>query len=140
MFRLRITTLEKIVFDDEITSVTLPGEDGELGILSNHVPLITSLKIGEIIAKKNGEEFYMTVSGGMAEIQPHRVLILADQAERAEEIDERLAEEARLKAEEIMKEKHIDLESFAIAEAELQKALLSLKVAKKHRSKKSHQS
>ena len=135
-FHLRIATLEKVVFDSEVSSVTLPGEVGELGILPNHMPLITPLALGEITAKKNGEEFYMTVSGGMVEIQPHRVIVLADQAERAEEIDERLAEEARRRAEMIMKEKHVDSEAFAAAEAELQKALLRLKVVKKHRSKK----
>src|SRR3989338_3533642 len=98
MFHLRITTLERLVFDEDISSVTLPGEAGELTILPNHMPLITPLKLGEITARKNGEEFYMTVSSGMVEVQPHRVLVLADQAERAEEIDEKLAEEARKRA------------------------------------------
>lgn len=135
-FHLRITTLEKLVFDSEVTSVTLPGEAGEFGILAHHAPLITPLKLGEITAKKNGEEFYMAISGGMAEVQPHRVLVLADQAERAEEIDEKLAEEARARAEAIMQEKHVDEETFATASAELQKALLHIKISRKHRSKK----
>lgn len=135
-FHLRITTLDRLVFDDEISSVTLPGEAGELGILPNHMPLITPLKLGEIVAKKNGEEFFMTVSGGIAEVQPHRVLILADQAERAEEIDEKLAEEARARAEIIMQEKHVDEETFATASAELQKAMLRIKVVKRFRGSK----
>ena len=78
----------------------------------------------------------MAVSSGMAEIQPNRVLVLADQAERAEEIDEKLAEEARKKAELVMEEKQDDEEGFAAAEAELQRSLLRIKLARKHRSKK----
>lgn len=135
-FHLRITTLEKIVFDEEIESVTLPGEAGEFCVLANHTALITPLKLGAITAKKDGEEFYMTVSGGMVEVQPHRVLVLADQAERAEEIDEKLTEQARSRAESLMKEKQLGEKGFASAEAELQRALLQLHILKKHKSKK----
>lgn len=135
MLHLRIATLEKTVFDQEVQTVTIPGADGEIGVLENHVPLVTPLALGEIVAKSNGEEFFMAVSGGMVEVQPHRVLILADQAERAEEIDLELAEEARKRAERIMKEKHTDEESFASAEAELQRALLHIKLAKRRKSR-----
>jgi F-type H+-transporting ATPase subunit epsilon len=135
-FHLRITTLENTVFDEEVESVTLPGAMGEMTVLPNHAPLITTLALGEITARKNSDEFLMTISNGMAEVQPHRVLVLADQAERAEEIDEKLAEEARARAEKIMKEKYEDKESFASAEAELQHSLLRLKVVRKHRSKR----
>ena len=133
---LRIATLEKVVFDGPVNSITLPAEAGEIGILPDHAPLITPLVLGEITARKNGEDFYMAVSSGMAEIQPHRVIVLADQAERAEEIDEKLAEEAREKAEVVMREKRNDAKEFTAAEAELQQAILRLKVAKKHRSKR----
>ena len=135
MFHLRIATLERVVFDEDVVSVTLPGAAGELGILPKHMPLITPLTLGEIIARKNGEEFSLAVSGGMAEVQPQGVLILADQAERAEEIDEKLAEEARVRAEKLMQEKRDDLASFAEASAELERALLRLKLVQKHRSK-----
>jgi len=133
---LRIATLEKTIFDEEVTAVTLPGEAGEFGVLPNHAPLITPLVLGEIVAKKEGEDFYMTVSGGMVEVRPDHVLVLADQAERAEEIDEKLAEEARARAEEVMKDKQVDGESFAAAEAELQRSLLRIKVVRKHRSRR----
>lgn len=133
-FHLRIATLEKVVFEEEVSLATLPGEAGEFSVLPSHMPLITPLKLGEVTARKNGEEFYMAISGGMAEIQPHRVLVLAEEAERAEEIDEKHAEAARKKAEELMKEKHSDVEGFAGVQAELERALLRLKIARKHRS------
>ena len=135
-FQLRIATLEKLVFDGEVHSVTLPGAGGELTVLANHAPLITPLTLGEITVRKDGDEFSLAVSSGMVEVQPRRVLVLADQAERAEEIDERLAEEARERAEALMKEKREDTESFAAAEVELQRALLRINVARKHKSRK----
>lgn len=135
VFHLRIATLERTVYDDTVNSVTLPGEEGEITILPNHIPLITPLKLGVITARQNGKEFLLTISYGMVEVQPDRVLVLADQSERAEEIDETLAEEARNRAEELMKEKHRGDEGFAAVEAELQRALLRLKVAKKHRAR-----
>ncbi|HCA67016.1 MAG: ATP synthase F1 subunit epsilon [Candidatus Jacksonbacteria bacterium RIFOXYA2_FULL_44_7] len=137
MFHLRITTLERVVFDEETESVTLPGVTGEFTVLSGHIPFITSLKLGEITARNKAGEFFMGVSGGMAEVTGERVLVLADQAERAEEIDEQLAEEARNRAEALMSEKRGSGEVFAAAEAELQQSLLRLKIARKHRTKKS---
>lgn len=131
---LRIATLGRTVFDEDVESVTLPGSEGELTVLKNHIPLITPLVLGEIIARRGGEEFSMTVSGGMVEVSPHRVLVLADQSERAEEIDIELAEEARRRAEKLMEEKREDVEEFAAAEAELQRALMRIKIAKRRKS------
>jgi len=131
---LRIATLERTVFDEDIESVTLPGVEGELTILKNHIPLITPLALGEIVARRGGEEFSMTVSGGMLEVTPRRVLVLADQSERAEEIDVELAEEARKRAERLMEEHKEDAEEFAAAEAELQRALMRIKIAKRRKS------
>lgn len=136
MFHLRIATLERVVFDEEINSVTLPGAEGEFTVLPGHIPLITSLSLGEITARNKAGEFFMAVSGGMAEVTGGRVLVLADQAERAEEIDEQLAEDARKRAEMIMAEKRGSGEAFASAEAELQQSLLRLRILRKHRSKK----
>lgn len=135
-FHLQITTLERIVFDDEVISATFPGEAGEFGVLPRHAPLITPLAMGEITAKKGEQLFYMAISGGIAEVQPNRVLVLADQAERAEEIDEALAEEARKRAEKLMQEQSgKDDGVFAAAQAELQRALLRIKIARKHKTK-----
>ncbi|MBI4359578.1 MAG: ATP synthase F1 subunit epsilon [Candidatus Jacksonbacteria bacterium] len=137
MFHLRIATLERVVFDESVESVTLPGAYGEFTVLSDHIPFITSLKLGEITARGREDEFFMGVTGGMVEVTGERVLVLADQAERAEEIDEKLAEEARKRAETLMDEKRRSGEAFAAAEAELQQSLLRLKIVKKHRSRKS---
>lgn len=136
MFHLRIATLERVVFDEEINSVTLPGAEGEFTVLSGHTPLITSLQLGEITARNKSGEFFMGVTGGMAEVTGGRVLVLAEQAERAEEIDEQLVEEARARAEKLMAEKQVDAQAFAAAEVELQQSLLRLKIVRKHRSKK----
>ena len=136
-FHLQIATLERVVFDGEVISVTLPGEAGEFGVLARHAPLITPLKTGEITARKDGETFYMAISGGLAEVQPQRVLVLADQAERAEEIDEELAEEGRRRAEELMREQREDAGAFEAARIELERALLRIKIARKHKSKRS---
>ena len=128
---LRIATLEKLVFDGVVQSVTLPGSAGVLTILPNHMPLITALSLGEITARGEHDEFYLAISSGMVEVQPQRVLVLADEAERAEEIDEERANEARIRAEQIMREKREDKETFAQAEAELQRTLLRLKIIEK---------
>ena len=128
---LRIATLEKLVFDGVVQSVTLPGSAGVLTILPNHMPLITPLSLGEITARGEHDEFYLAISSGMVEVQPQRVLVLADEAERAEEIDEERANEARIRAEQIMREKREDKETFAQAEAELQRTLLRLKIIEK---------
>ena len=135
-FHLRIATLERVVFDEDIESVSLRGSEGDLTILPGHTPLITAMKAGEITARHKGEDFYMFSSGGVAEIQPHRALILADVAERADEIDEKRAEEARERAIAIMQEKRDDEAAFGQAEAALQRALLRLRIAHKHRSKR----
>jgi F-type H+-transporting ATPase subunit epsilon len=134
--RAYITTLDNTVFDDTVDSITLPGEAGEFGVLHGHSPLITPLTLGEIRAKKNGEEFYMAVSGGMVEVRANLVRVLADQAERADEIDEKLAEDAKKRAEKVMADTRTDDESFAMAEAELKQSLLRIKIVRKHRSRK----
>lgn len=133
---LRIATLEKLVFDGAVKSVTLPGSAGVLTILPNHMPLITPLSLGEITARGEHDEFYLAISSGMVEVQSQRVLVLADEAEHAEEIDEARAEEARARAEQIMREKREDRETFVEAEAELQRALLRLKIIQKLKRRK----
>ena len=136
-FNLQISTIERVVFDGTVVSVTLPGEAGEFGVLAHHAPLITPLTIGEIIARTNSETFFMAISGGLAEVQKDRVLVLADQAERAEEIDETLAEEGRRRAEELMRERREDAGVFEAARIQLERELLRIKIARKHRSKRS---
>ena len=85
--RLDIVTAEKLVYSDEVSSVVAPGAEGQLGILPNHAPLLTSLKPGELKVLKEGEETNIAVSGGFLEVLKNVVTILADTAERAEDID-----------------------------------------------------
>ena len=132
----QIVTPEKIIYRDDVDSITLPTQIGEITVLPHHAPLISSLKSGEAIIRKGGEEFSIAVSGGFLQVQPkNKVVVLADTAERAEEISEERAEEARKRAEDIIKEKRLDKAEMATAAAALEKSLIRLKVARR-RSKR----
>ena len=99
-----IVTQERTVFSQEVDSVNLPGTAGRLGILPHHSPLLTTLRFGEIVIRKNGQEQYFAVSGGFAEIQPDKVIILADAAEHATEINLEQAQKARDEAKKLLAE------------------------------------
>ncbi len=99
-----IVTAERTVFSGEADYVNLPGHEGVMGILPNHSPLLTVLNYGEVYVRKNGETQYFAVGGGFAEVQPDKVIVLADSADRADEIDLEKAESARAEAERIMAE------------------------------------
>lgn len=133
---LKITTPERVVMSDEVEEVVLPTAMGEIGILPHHIPLVALLAPGEIRVKKNNEELLLAVSGGFIEVQPTRVTVLADTAEHAEEIDEKRAEEARKRAEELRTSKRVDATDFAMVAAKLEKELVRLRVARKHRSRR----
>ena len=107
-FRLEIVTAERIVLSDEVDQINVPGAAGRMGILARHEPLLTSLIPGELDIIKNGERTPFAISGGFMEVLPDHVTILADTAERADEIDEARAEAARRRAEELMRERRSD--------------------------------
>lgn len=135
--KFKIVTPEKTVFESEIDQATLPIADGEVTILPNHQSYIGALKPGDIMIKKNGEEIDMAVSGGFVEFNGNVLTVLADTAERAEEIDVKRAEEAKKKAEEAMKERvQIDDAEYARVAAEIERATARLKVARKHLTRK----
>ena len=135
--KFRIITPEKVVYENEVSQATLPVSDGEVTILPNHRSYIASLKAGEIMLKKDKEEIVMAVSGGFIEFDQNNLVVLADTAERAEEIDEKRAEEARKKAEDIKKGKVLmDEGEAARIAAAVDKEFARIKVARKHRSKK----
>lgn len=98
--RLEIVTAERQIFAEDVDMVIAPGSEGQLGILPHHAPLLTTLNPGELRIKKSGEEILLAVTGGFLEVLPDRVTILADAAERAEEIDLARAEAARQRAQE----------------------------------------
>jgi len=102
-FQLEIVTPEKQVVSDTAEEVQIPGKRGYLGILPGHAPLITELSVGEITYRKGGQPYYLSVAWGFAEVLPTKVTILAEAAERPEEIDVHRAEEARQRAEERLK-------------------------------------
>ena len=97
--KLDIVTAERAVYSEDVEAVIAPGVEGQLGILPHHAPLMTTLQPGELIVKKGGEEVRLVITGGFLEVRPDRVVVLADAAERAEEIDVSRAEEARRRAE-----------------------------------------
>ncbi|MBM3117971.1 MAG: F0F1 ATP synthase subunit epsilon [Chloroflexi bacterium] len=132
--RLEIITAERQVFADDVNAVVAPGIEGELGILPHHAPLMTMLKPGELLIRKDGEETYLAVTGGFLEVRPDKVIILADACERAEEIDITRAEEAKRRAEERLKT-HPPGVDVGQAEAALRRALIRLKVAEHRRRK-----
>lgn len=132
--QLEIVTAERVVFSDEVEVVVAPGVEGQLGILPHHAPLMTILLPGELLVRKGGEEFFLAISGGFLEVRPDRVIVLADAAERVEEIDIARAEEAKRRAEERLTHPTTEAD-MARAEAALRRALMRLRVVTKRRRK-----
>jgi F-type H+-transporting ATPase subunit epsilon len=133
--RVDIVTAERLVFSQDADIVMVPGVEGEMGILPHHEPIMTMIKPGEVLVRKGTEEFSMAVSGGFLEVTPDHITILADAAERADEIDVARAEAAKKRAEEKLTNRTAETDS-ANAEASLRRALARIKVAEKRRSRR----
>ncbi len=134
--KFKIVTPEKTVFESEIDQATLPVTDGEVTILPNHRSYIASLKAGEIMLKTGGKETLMATSGGFVEFSSNTLVVLADTAEAAGEIDIKRAEEAIKRAEELKKERvTMDDMEYARVAAAIEKETARIKVARKHRTK-----
>jgi F-type H+-transporting ATPase subunit epsilon len=130
--KLDIVTAERIVYSADVDIVIAPGVAGQLGILPHHAPLMTILQAGELVVRRGGEEESLAISGGFLEVRPDRVIILADSAERADEIDVARAEAARKRAEDRLKERQaVGLDESRAAEAALQRAVARITVADK---------
>jgi len=128
-----VVTAEREIFSEQVTEVLAPGVWGQLGILPKHAPLITSLTVGELIIRREGhEDELIAIHGGFMEVRENKVTVLADTAERAEEIDISRAEEARDRAEALLKES-VSEEDFQRARAALRRASLRLTVARRRR-------
>ncbi|MFA6048051.1 MAG: ATP synthase F1 subunit epsilon [Parcubacteria group bacterium] len=135
--KFKIVTPECTVFEDIVTQATLPVTDGEVTILPNHQSYIASLKPGEIMVKKDGQEVLMSTSGGFIEFDKNELIVLADTAERAEEIDLKRAEEAKARAEKLKTEAvSMDSEEYARVAAAIQKHAARIRVARKHYTKR----
>ena len=130
-----IVSAEAEIFSGLATMVFAPGVMGELGILPRHAPLLTKIKPGEVrIRTEDGNEEYFYVSGGMLEIQPHGVTILADTAARAKDLDEAAAQAAKERAEQALKDKKGEID-LAEAEAQLAEAIAQIKAIQSLRKK-----
>jgi len=131
---VHIVTAEREVYAEEgVDEVVAPGSEGEFTVLPHHAPLLTMIKPGIMRIVKGNEETVTTITGGFLEVRDNRVTILADAAERVEEIDVARAEEARLRAQRSLDER-LSREDLALAAAALQRALLRLRAAeRRHR-------
>jgi F-type H+-transporting ATPase subunit epsilon len=134
--RTDIVTAERLVFSEDADIVIVPGIEGEMGILPHHAPIMTMINPGEVLIRKGAEEYYLAVSGGFLEVKPDHVTILADAAERADEIDIARAEAAKQRAQEKLASRTVAEVDSANAEAALRRALARLKVAEKRRQRR----
>jgi len=132
--RCEIVSQDRMVFEGDVDVVILPGTEGEMGILPNHAPLLTTLKFGILRLRSQGNEEVFTVSGGVAEIQPEIVTVLADAAENVEEIDVTRAQAARQRAEEYLKAgPPPDTDEYLALQSALQRSNLRLEAARRFR-------
>ncbi|MBP6859008.1 MAG: F0F1 ATP synthase subunit epsilon [Candidatus Magasanikbacteria bacterium] len=136
MLKFKIVTPEKTIYENEIFQVTIPTTEGEITILPNHIPLISVLKAGDLRFKDNNGEQHMAVSGGFVEVRgKNQIVILADHAQRVEDIDIEKAEEARKRAQEQMEKlKNTQDVDYAKLQAVLDRELNKLRVVKKYRN------
>ena len=131
--RLEIVTPVATAFSEDVEMVTLPAVDGEMGILPQHVPLMTQMVPGEMVVRQNGKDRFLAVGDGLVEITGNRVAILTDLAVAAENIDEAKAEEARQRAAARLREK-LSAEEIANVNAALARSLAQIRVKRRQRS------
>jgi F-type H+-transporting ATPase subunit epsilon len=134
--RCEVVSQDRLVFEGDVDIVVLPGTDGEMGILPNHAPLLTTLQFGVVKVRVGIEEEVFAVGGGVAEIQPKIVTILADTAESVEEIDISRAEAAKQRAEDLLAEgpPKDDIDKFLALEAALRRSNLRLESVRRYRT------
>ena len=137
--QLEIVTPERLAYADEVDSVQLPGSEGELGVLPHHAPLIATLGAGELRLRKGGQEESFAIIGGFLQVLPDKVVVMAETADMASEIDLEKAEAARREAEKALESGYHEGADLAAARAALQQALLRIRVGeRRHREGRSH--
>jgi F-type H+-transporting ATPase subunit epsilon len=124
--RLELVTPERLLLSEEVDEVVAPGYEGEFGVLPEHTQYLAILNIGMLRYRKGSESRRIALGGGFAEVTPERVVVMADTAERAEEIDLERARRARERAEAALKELSLDDETYAKAYAALQRAMVRM--------------
>jgi F-type H+-transporting ATPase subunit epsilon len=133
--RVEIVTVERKLFDDNVDMVIVPGMEGEMGILPRHAHLLATLTFGELRIKKGNSEESFAIGGGFIEVRPDHVVVLADSAERAEDIDLERADAARHKAESLLSQGHRGEMDYARAEMALRRSMTRLKVGRRKEGK-----
>jgi len=132
--QLEIVTPERLAYSDAVDEVVLPGSEGELGVLPHHAPLLTTLGTGELLIRKDGQEESFAIVGGFLQVRPDKVVVMAETADMASEIDLERAQEARREAERALESGFHEGADLAAARAALQQALLRIRVAeRRHR-------
>jgi F-type H+-transporting ATPase subunit epsilon len=136
---LEIVTPERLAYSDTVDSVVLPGAEGELGVLPHHAPLVSMLGLGELRIRKGTAEESFAIVGGFLQVRPDRVVVMAETADMASEIDLEKAQQARREAEQAVESSTGEPADLAAARAQLQAALLRIRVAeRRHREGPRH--
>ena len=128
---LEIVTPERLAYSDTVDAVTLPGADGEMGVLPHHAPLLATLGVGELRIRKGADEESFAIVGGFVQVRPDKVVIMAETADMASEIDLEKAQEARREAERALESGFHEGADLALARASLQQALLRIRLAER---------
>jgi F-type H+-transporting ATPase subunit epsilon len=136
---LEIVTPERLAYSDTVDSVVLPGSEGEIGVLPHHAPLVSMLGVGELRIRKDGQEEAFAIVGGFLQVRPDKVVVMAETADLASEIDLERAQEARREAERALESGYSEGADLSAARAQLQQALLRIRVAeRRHREGPRH--
>jgi F-type H+-transporting ATPase subunit epsilon len=131
---LEIVTPERLAYEDDVDMVLVPGAEGELGILPHHTPLVSLLGVGELRIRKGGEEESFAIAGGFLQVRPDKVVVMAETADLASEIDLERAQAARREAEKALETGFVEGADLSAARAQLQAALMRIRVAeRRHR-------
>lgn len=131
--QLEIVTPERLAYSDEVDMVLVPGIDGELGILPHHTPLVSLLGVGELKIRKGADEESFAIAGGFLQVRPDKVVVMAETAEIDSDIDLERAQKARAEAEKALGEGYVEGADLSAARAELQRALVRIRVAERRR-------
>ena len=130
---LEIVTPERLAYEDDVDMVLVPGIEGELGILPHHTPLVSLLGVGELKIRKGGDEESFAIAGGFLQIRPDKVVVMAETAEIDSDIDLERAQKARAEAEKALESGYVEGADLSAARAELQRALVRIRVAERRR-------
>src|SRR3954463_6424111 len=138
--QLEIVTPERLAYSDEVDSVQLPGSEGELGVLPHHAPLVSMLGVGELRIRKGGAEESFAIVGGFLQVRPDKVVVMAETADMASEIDLEKAQAARREAERALETGFVEGADLSAARAQLQAALIRIRVAERrqHEGRRRH--